>query len=560
MSGFRDVAIVISEKSTPVSPTNIGDLTVISRNGSLYTYNGTQEKELAYTSSVSSDSSFVSISGDMMTGTLEMSGAAIQLDVNHTPAHSEGTIFYDSEFKTLSYYNDNADITVNVGQESIVRIRNNTGSLISNGKVVCISGSSGSHPLIVLADNTSPTLSHSTLGVATHDISDNENGYVTTSGMVNGLNTNSFSNEGVTLWLGVNGNLTETEPTAPAHKVKIGYLVRKHPTQGRILVAIDTGTDLKDLHDVTIGDYDEGALLVAGMSGVWSPGANINDLATKTEVASISGDLQSQIDAITVPTSATFLTDYDNRYVNVNGDTMTGNLNITNIKASDINNGIAIKTFNNRTVIIAKDGTSPVFDDGTIIINADGGQIDTSILTENTEGIRVTSANDITDERVDIGVNLFANADVTIVNLAGNTDEIVTLDANGKLQASGATVSNIQSATFGVSIDGGDTSPISGSMGYFTVPSNGNIVGWSIFADVSGDCVVDVRKSDYASFPTTSSIAGSEKPSLSSAQKNQDNTLSTWTTSLTQGDVIEFFLESAITVKKINIIVRYIKG
>jgi len=51
-----------------------------------------------------------------------------------------------------------------------------------------------------------------------------------------------------------------------------------------------------------------------------------DDLIGSTEVASISGDLQSQISGITIPTSATFLSDYDNRYVNISGDTMTGRL------------------------------------------------------------------------------------------------------------------------------------------------------------------------------------------------------------------------------------------
>jgi hypothetical protein len=360
MASFKQSAVVFSEKATPVAPSNPGEITVVARDGKLYKFDGVTETEigagdlsnytlLSTTASISGDlqqqinsitvptsasfladydARYVNVTGDTMTGTLAMSGAGIQLDVNHTPAHSEGTIFYDSQFKTLSYYNDNPDVTINVGQESIVRVRNNTGSLIANGKVVCIAGSSGSHPLIVLADNTSPTLSHSTLGVATHNISDNENGYVTTSGMVNGLNTSMFSTEGVVLWLDTNGNITETEPTAPTHKVKIGYLVRKHNTQGRILVAIDTGSDLKDLHDVSIGDYEDGALLVAN-GAVWQPGANVNDLATTSEVASISGSLQSQISAITVPTSATFLNDYDARYVNVTGDTMTGNLIIS---------------------------------------------------------------------------------------------------------------------------------------------------------------------------------------------------------------------------------------
>jgi hypothetical protein len=38
----------------------------------------------------------------------------------------------------------------------------------------------------------------------------------------------------------------------------------------------------------------------------------------------------------TIPTSATFLTDYDNRYVNVTGDTMTGNLAVTLASNGDV--------------------------------------------------------------------------------------------------------------------------------------------------------------------------------------------------------------------------------
>lgn len=43
---------------------------------------------------------------------------------------------------------------------------------------------------------------------------------------------------------------------------------------------------------------------------------DVADYISKTEVASISGNLQQQISAITVPTSASFLADYDARYVN----------------------------------------------------------------------------------------------------------------------------------------------------------------------------------------------------------------------------------------------------
>jgi hypothetical protein len=48
-------------------------------------------------------------------------------------------------------------------------------------------------------------------------------------------------------------------------------------------------------------------------------------------VANLTGNLQSQISSITVPTSSTFLAAYDNRYVNVIGDTMTGDLTTSGI-------------------------------------------------------------------------------------------------------------------------------------------------------------------------------------------------------------------------------------
>lgn len=71
----------------------------------------------------------------------------------------------------------------------------------------------------------------------------------------------------------------------------------------------------------------------------------VSDYIGKTEVASISGNLQGQISAITIPTSATFLADYDARYVNESdlsaisgtyvlksGDTMTGRLSVPVVK------------------------------------------------------------------------------------------------------------------------------------------------------------------------------------------------------------------------------------
>lgn len=79
------------------------------------------------------------------------------------------------------------------------------------------------------------------------------------------------------------------------------------------------------------------------------------------------------------------------------------------------------------------------------------------------------------------------------------------------------------------------------------------ITGWTILADAVGSCVIDVWKDTYANHPPTNadSIAGSEKPTLSSAQKNQDLTLTTWTQNVAAGDILFFNVDSASTVKQV---------
>jgi hypothetical protein len=73
--------------------------------------------------------------------------------------------------------------------------------------------------------------------------------------------------------------------------------------------------------------------------------------------------------------------------------------------------------------------------------------------------------------------------------------------------------------------------------------------------------VIDVWKDTYANFPPVvgDSIAGTEKPTLSSVSKNQDLSLSTWTTSISSGDIIRLYVESATTVTRVTLSIKYTK-
>ena len=108
----------------------------------------------------------------------------------------------------------------------------------------------------------------------------------------------------------------------------------------------------------------------------------------------------------------------------------------------------------------------------------------------------------------------------------------------------------------GIVIDGGGDVITTGSKGYRAVDFSGTVTAWTILAAQSGSIVVDVHKCTYAGFPTTASIAGTELPTLSSVQKNQDTSLTTWTTTITAGDILEFIVDSVATVTRVAVTLK----
>lgn len=64
---------------------------------------------------------------------------------------------------------------------------------------------------------------------------------------------------------------------------------------------------------------------------------------------------------------------------------------------------------------------------------------------------------------------------------------------------------------------------------------------------------MNVKKSNYSSWPTMTGIAGTEKPTLSGGIKNQDVTLTTWTTEVSEGDILEYSIESVTTITRAHL-------
>lgn len=166
------------------------------------------------------------------------------------PAWAEGKVFYDQDEKSLAYYNDITGTTVNLGQEQLLRVYNDSGSTIADGKVVYINGAQGQRPTIRLARSDVKATSE-IIGMSTHDIAHNAYGYITTFGIVHDVPTHLFP-VGSLVYLShtTAGELTGTVPPAPARTVKVGIVTQSHPTNGHILVNPDIASSLEDLNNV----------------------------------------------------------------------------------------------------------------------------------------------------------------------------------------------------------------------------------------------------------------------------------------------------------------------
>jgi hypothetical protein len=196
------------------------------------------------------------------------------------PAWKSGRVFWDNTDGCLAVYNAEADVTLQVGQENWTRVRNNTGTAITNGTVVRIIGAQGDVPTVTraqsIAKSGSINVDTQILGVATHNIEDNSFGYVTTQGLVRGLNTSAFT-DGASLFVGTGsaGVLQDTAPIAPFEIIPVGVCVKASPGgSGIIYVAVQQPIDFSDLSTAKVGGlYSYGDLwtyVQSGSYGVWT--------------------------------------------------------------------------------------------------------------------------------------------------------------------------------------------------------------------------------------------------------------------------------------------------
>lgn len=236
----------------------------------------------------------------------------VQFDTAAAAAGAVGRLLWNDTDGTLEFQLKGGNVTLQIGQEQVIRVTNTAGVTMTDGQAVYITGSTGNHLNVTLAQANAEATSSKTLAVVTETIANNNTGFATSSGLVRGLDTSALT-EGAAIWLSptVPGGLTSIKPVAPNHAVLIGWCVRQHASVGAIYVHIANGYELDELHDVLItAAANNQVLRYDAATGLWknatisptltltgdvSGSATFTDLGNATLTATVADDSHNHI-------------------------------------------------------------------------------------------------------------------------------------------------------------------------------------------------------------------------------------------------------------------------
>ena len=107
-------------------------------------------------------------------------------------------------------------------------------------------------------------------------------------------------------------------------------------------------------------------------------------------------------------------------------------------------------------------------------------------------------------------------------------------------------------------IDGGGSAITTGEKGHLSIPFACEIEGVVLLADQSGSIVIDIWKDTYANFPPTDAdtITAAAPPTITTAVKSEDTTLTDWTKAIAAGDILAFNVDSATTVTRVTLALK----
>ena len=238
----------------------------------------TTAKETAITTNTADIALKAPINNPTFTGTISTSATGVDFNDGNTG----GELSWNDTEKTLDLVTGSDNVTLQLGQEVVMYVRNTTGSQISDGEVVMVNGSQGNKPTITLAQADTVANARKTIGVATQPIPNNSNGFITLIGNVRDLVLDDGTyTEGDVVYLSstVAGGITLTQPDI---SVELGHVLATSNggnTNGILSVNINNESAVHELEQVVDANTAAIALNTAKVTNATHTGDVTGDTA-----------------------------------------------------------------------------------------------------------------------------------------------------------------------------------------------------------------------------------------------------------------------------------------
>ena len=227
----------------------------------------------AGTSTISLNASY-STTSHLHDGAYQPFGTYVTSVTGTAPITSSGTT-------AITVGIDQTAITANSATNAeVIRtyVKNTSGSAMTKGQAVYVNGATGTNVTIQLATATSEVGSSKTLGLLAQDLANNAFGYVIESGFLGTIDT-SAATAGASVWLGdtPGSRVYNAPPAEPSHSVFLGIVARSNLNNGEILVQVQNGYELNELHDVSAASPSDGDIIqYKTSSSLWTKASIAN--------------------------------------------------------------------------------------------------------------------------------------------------------------------------------------------------------------------------------------------------------------------------------------------